>query len=375
MNSRFPFYLRVTIFFIGFIALISILYIARGIIIPIVFAVLVATLLQPVVKFFIRLRMKRLLAIILTMVLAFLLILGFLSILISQAVNFSDSLPVLVDKFTSMINEAITNISANLNMNPQKMHAWISKMQNELLNSSAAAIGQTLVILGNGLVILFLLPVYIFLILFYQPILIGFIFRFFGTENESKVGEIVGKIKVVIQNYLSGLVIEAVIVAILDITALMILGIEYALILGILGAFLNVIPYIGSVVAALLPMLVAFVTKSSPWYTVYVMIAYYFIQLVDNNFIVPYIVASKVKLNALFSIIIVLAGNALWGIPGMFLSIPILAIIKLICDHIESLKPWGYLLGDTMTPGIKRTGILKKVKLPEWRKSTGLPKK
>lgn len=375
MNSKFPFYLRVTVFLLGFIALIAILYIARGIIIPIVFAVLVATLLQPVVKFFIRLRMKRLLAIILTLVLAFLLILGFVTILISQAIHFSDSLPVLVDKFTSMINEAITNASGNLNINPQKMHAWISKMQNELLNSSAAAIGQTLMILGNGLVILFLIPVYIFLILFYQPLLIGFIFRFFGTENKNKVGEIVGKIKVVIQNYLSGLVMEAVIVAILDITALMILGIEYALILGILGAFLNVIPYIGSVVAALLPMLVAFVTKSSPWYVVYVMIAYYFIQLVDNNFIVPYIVASKVKLNALFSIIIVLVGNALWGIPGMFLSIPILAIIKLICDHIESLEPWGYLLGDTMPTGLKIKGILKKVKLLERDKSTGLPKK
>lgn len=375
MNSKFPFYLRVTVFLLGFIALIAILYIARGIIIPIVFAVLVATLLQPVVKFFIRLRMKRLLAIILTLVLAFLLILGFVTILISQAIHFSDSLPVLVDKFTSMINEAITNASGNLNINPQKMHAWISKMQNELLNSSAAAIGQTLMILGNGLVIFFLIPVYIFLILFYQPLLIGFIFRFFGTENKNKVGEIVGKIKVVIQNYLSGLVMEAVIVAILDITALMILGIEYALILGILGAFLNVIPYIGSVVAALLPMLVAFVTKSSPWYVVYVMIAYYFIQLVDNNFIVPYIVASKVKLNALFSIIIVLAGNALWGIPGMFLSIPILAIIKLICDHIESLEPWGYLLGDTMPTGLKIKGILKKVKLLERDKSTGLPKK
>lgn len=375
MNSKFPFYLRVTVFLLGFIALIAILYIARGIIIPIVFAVLVATLLQPVVKFFIRLRMKRLLAIILTLVLAFLLILGFVTILISQAIHFSDSLPVLVDKFTSMINEAITNASGNLNINPQKMHAWISKMQNELLNSSAAAIGQTLMILGNGLVIFFLIPVYIFLILFYQPLLIGFIFRFFGTENKNKVGEIVGKIKVVIQNYLSGLVMEAAIVAILDITALMILGIEYALILGILGAFLNVIPYIGSVVAALLPMLVAFVTKSSPWYVVYVMIAYYFIQLVDNNFIVPYIVASKVKLNALFSIIIVLVGNALWGIPGMFLSIPILAIIKLICDHIESLEPWGYLLGDTMPTGLKIKGILKKVKLLERDKSTGLPKK
>jgi predicted PurR-regulated permease PerM len=92
------------------------------------------------------------------------------------------------------------------------------------------------------------------------------------------------------------------------------------------------------------------------------MAAYYFIQLIDNNYIVPIIVASKVKINALFSIIVVIAGNALWGIPGMFLSIPLLAIIKLICDHIEPLKPWGFLLGDTMPPIIKIKPIFSKKK-------------
>jgi predicted PurR-regulated permease PerM len=88
-----------------------------------------------------------------------------------------------------------------------------------------------------------------------------------------------------------------------------------------------------------------------------VLIAYYIIQLIDNHYIIPKIVASKVKINALFAIIIVLAGNALWGIPGMFLSIPMLAIVKLIFDHIEPLKPWGFLLGDTMPS-------LLKIKLP-----------
>jgi predicted PurR-regulated permease PerM len=80
------------------------------------------------------------------------------------------------------------------------------------------------------------------------------------------------------------------------------------------------------------------------------------------NYIVPKIVASKVKINALFSIIAVLAGNALWGIPGMFLSIPLLAIVKLICDNIEPLKPWGFLLGDTMPSLLNIEPILKKVK-------------
>ena len=115
--------------------------------------------------------------------------------------------------------------------------------------------------------------------------------------------------------------------------------------------------------AVALPMMIAIATKSTAWYAVYVLIIYYFIQLVDNNYIVPKIVASKVKINALFSIIVVIAGNALWGIPGMFLSIPLLAIVKLIFDNIESLSPWGFLLGDTMPSLLKIKPIFhKKIK-------------
>jgi predicted PurR-regulated permease PerM len=359
---KLPFYAKITIFLVGLMALGSFLYIARGIIIPVVFATLMAILLNPVVLLLVRIRIKRIFAILITLFLAFLIILGFVILLINQANNFSESLPVLVEKFTLMIHQAIENASAYLDVNPEKMNAWISKTQGEILNSSTAAIGQTILVLGNGLIVLFLIPVYIFLILFYQPLLVEFVFRFFGSENREKVGEIVSKIKVVIQNYLSGLVIEAFIVAAMDITILLILGIEYALILGIIGALLNVIPYIGSIIAVVLPMMVAIVTKSSPWFSLYVLAAYWVIQMIDNNYIVPYIVASKVKLNALFSIMVVLAGNALWGVAGMFLSIPILAIVKLICDNIDSLKPWGFLLGDSIPPSLKISRIFKKVK-------------
>ncbi|HZY26284.1 MAG TPA: AI-2E family transporter, partial [Bacteroidales bacterium] len=124
----------------------------------------------------------------------------------------------------------------------------------------------------------------------------------------------------------------------------------------------NVIPYIGGIIAVALPMMVALVTKTSAWSAIYVLAAYYFIQMIDNHYIVPYIVASKIKINALFSVIIVLVGNAVWGIPGMFLSMPLLAIIKLICDHIEPLKPFGFLLGDTMPPIIKIKAIFKRKK-------------
>lgn len=359
-ESKLPFYVKVTIFLVGLFTLLAMLYIAKSIIMPIVFAVIIAIVLHPVVRFFVRIKINRVLAITITLLLTFLVIAAFGTLFISQASRFVESWPILIDRFTIIINQTISEGADYFDKDPQKIHDWVTKTKSEILNTSTAAIGQTLVILGNVLVILFLLPVYIFLILFYQPILLEFIHRLFGISNQSSVSEIVSQIKTVIQRYLTGLVIEVIIVAALDTIALLILGIEYALLIGIIGALLNVIPYIGGLVAVALPMMVAFVTKS-PIYVFYVLAAYYFIQLVDNNYIVPKIVASKVKINALFSIIVVIAGNALWGVPGMFIAIPVLAIVKLICDYIEPLKPWGFLFGDTMPPILEIKTILKKI--------------
>jgi predicted PurR-regulated permease PerM len=359
---KVPFFYKVTIFLVGLIAILAIMYLAKNIIIPIVFAVIIAIVLHPVINFMVRMKVNRVLAIILTMMLTFVVIAGFGTVLISQAGRFSESWPILVDKFTSLLNQNIADAAEYFNIDPQTIHDWITKTQGEIVNVSTAAIGQTIVVLGNGLVILLLIPFYIFMILFYQPLLIEFVRMVSGSKYQTHVREIVSQIKTVIQNYLVGLFIEAVLMTAMNTAALLILGIEYAFILGILAALLNVIPYIGGIIAVALPIMVALVTKPSPWYAFYILAAYYFIQLIDNHYIVPYIVASKIKINALFSVIVVLVGNALWGIPGMFLSMPLLAIIKLICDHIEPLKPWGYLLGDTMPPLIKIKSILKKIK-------------
>jgi predicted PurR-regulated permease PerM len=359
-DLKLPFYGKVTIFLVGLIALLAILYIAKSIIIPLVFAIIIAIVLHPVVNFLVRIKINRVLAIVLTMLLTFLVIAAFGAVLFSQASRFGESWPILVEKFTSLLNQNIADAADYFNKDPQKIHDWITKTQGEIINVSTAAIGQTIVLLGNGLVILLLIPFYIFMILFYQPIILEFIRRLSGSNYQSHVKELVSQIKTVIQRYLVGLIIEAILMAAMNTAALLILGIEYAFILGILAALLNVIPYIGGIIAVAMPMMVALVTKPSPWYVFYVLAAYYIIQLIDNHYIVPYIVASKIKINALFSVIVVLAGNALWGIPGMFLSMPLLAIIKLICDHIEPLKPWGFLLGDSMPSILKIKRIFKK---------------
>jgi predicted PurR-regulated permease PerM len=356
---KLPFYAKASILFIGLFALLTILYIAKGIVIPLVFAIIIAIVLHPLVNFFVGLKINRLVAIIITMLLTLLVIVAFVAFLFLQASHFSESWPVLVDKFTGMLNEIITEVSSYFNINTQNIREWFNNTIGELINSSSAAIGHALISVGNLVVILFLVPVYIFMLLFYHPILIAFIHRIFSTSNQSQVNEVVSKIKTVIQRYLIGLVIEAVIMATLNTTALLIIGIPYAFLLGIIGALLNAIPYIGGIIAVAIYMIVAFVTKS-PAYVIYVIVIYSFIQFIDNHYIVPKIVASKVKINALFAIVAVIAGNALWGVPGMFLSIPLLAIVKLIFDHIEPLKPCGFLLGDTMPPLLKIKTIFKK---------------
>jgi predicted PurR-regulated permease PerM len=359
---KLPLYAKMTTLFVGLIALTAILYVCKSILIPIVFALIIAIVLHPVVNFLVRIKINRVIAIILTMLLTVVVLFGIGSFLISQISRFADTWPALVEKFDGMTQELIAWVSSSFDINPQKINDWLAKTTREISGRGMAAIGQTLVIFGSVVVVLFLIPVYVFLILFYHPILIEFVNRIFGAHDPAQVTGIATQTKTVIQRYLIGLLIEAVIVAALDATALLLLGIEYAILLGIIAAVLNVIPYIGGLIAVALPMVVALATKDSAWYALYVMAAYYVIQLIDNNFIVPYIVASKVKINALFSIIVVFIGNALWGIPGMFLSIPILAIVKVFFDHIEHLKPWGFLLGDSMPSLLEIPPILKIIK-------------
>jgi len=358
---KFPFYAKASLIFIGIFVLISMLYIAQGIIVPLLFSIIAAIVLHPVVNFFVRKKINRVVAIIITLVLTIIIIAAFGAFLFSQVSRFIESLPQLIDKFIEILNKVIIWMSGYFDISTEKINSWISKTENELMNTSGSAIGNTIVSIGGLVVLLVLMPVYIFMLLFYHPLLLEFLHRLFGTSNRNEVSDIITQIRSLIQQYLIGLLIETAIIAVLYSIGLLIMGIQYAIIFGIIGALLNLIPYVGSWIAASLPMMIALVTKTSSWFALLVLALYVFIQFIDNNYIVPKIVASKVKINALISIIAVIAFGALWGIPGMLIAIPLTAIIKLIFDHIESLKPWGFLLGDTMPDiAIFKIKLLKK---------------
>lgn len=367
---QLPFYARITLILIGIIAFIAILYIAKQIILPLIFAILISILLHPLVIFFQRIKLNRVIAILISLLITLIIIGGFTTIMLTQVSRLSDSWPMLADKFAELLNETVIWISGYFEISTKEITAWIAETKAELMTKSGEAIGNTIISVGSTLVLIFILPVYIFLILYYHPILIEFFHKLFGADNRAEVSGVINQIKSLIQQYLVGLSIEVVIVAGLFSLGLFILGVEYALFLGVIGALLNLIPYLGSILGATLPMIMVIITKPSPWYALLVLALYIVVQFIDNNYIVPRVVASKVKISALVSITAVFSFGALWGIPGMFLAIPLTGIVKLIFDHIDSLRPWGFLLGDTMPTKEIIDPLLKKIKKLAGKKIT-----
>lgn len=363
MNTKLklPFYAKASLIIIGLFVLFFILSIAKGIIVPLIFSAMIAITMSPLVDLFVRKRMNRVLAITISLLLVSIFIILLIILLSSQINDFTNALPKLLDRFYVMLDDAVAWVSKYFNINSRKIDAYLAETQERIIDNSSTTISLTLNKILDVFLMVALIPVYVFMILFYKPLLLDFIRKLFGVENLGKVNEILGLTKSIIQRYLVALLLEAAIIAVLNSVGLLIIGLKYALVLGIIGALLNIIPYLGGLIAIILYLIIALVTKDSITYVFYVLGLYTAIQLIDNNLIVPKLVGSKVKINALVAIVAVIIGGALWGISGMFLSIPLVAIIKVIFDHIDGLKPWGFLLGDTMPQIINLKINLKKL--------------
>ncbi len=358
-SFKIPFYAKAALISIGIFAFGFIMHLGQHIIIPIVYATIVAVLLNPLVNYLTLKKINKVVSISIAVALAVFVVLGILYIVSSQVTMFSDTYPQLKEKFNTTSNEFVQWVSEKFNIRKSTINAWIKETQSEEM--SHFAIGEKLTAAGQIMITTMLLPVYLFMILYYKPLLLDFIRKLFRSEHHLTVVEVLVNTKKIVQSYLTGLFFEMMIIAVLNSTGLLLLGIDYAIILGITGAIVNIIPYIGGIIAIALPMLIAFVTKDSLSYSALVFVVYIFIQFIDNHYIIPKIVASRVQINALISVVVVLIGNALWGIPGMFLSIPLTAIVKVIFDHIEPLKPWGFLLGNIVPTASKFSFIKQKI--------------
>lgn len=344
-----PKYAKATLLLIGLYLLADVLVIMKPILLPILYATLISILISPAVHFMVRRKVHRTLSVAIVLLTFLLAMTGIIVLLSAQASRLRASWPQLFERIKELFNQVIIGASGYLNITEEEIMLWIENGKMELLSNSGGAIGVTLLTVGSLFVLSTLTFVYTFMILNYEPHLVSFIHRLFGILRNQKVTEMLDKIKTIIRRYVVGLFAEVAIVATLNSIGLLIIGLEYAILLGTMGAFLNIIPYFGGLLAVSIFMIIALVTKPAV-YVLYVLGMYLLIQFIDNNFLVPKIVGGNVKLNPFSSILVVILGAALWGIHGMFLSIPVAAIVKLIFDQVDSLKPWGFLMGDTTAP-------------------------
>jgi len=341
MQKKYPFFLRSTVTLFGIMLFVFMLFELRSILVPLAFALMIAILLNPFVNILLKKKINRIVAISISLLVAILFVAGVLYFISSQVVKFSNNMPLLEKKFSILFHNLQLWLQNNYSLSLEKQ----SQMLSEAATSLKPLIGQTLGTVLGTLSMVVLLPIYIFLMLFYKTLILNFLYEVFAEKNSTQVSNVLEQTKNAIQSYMVGLLLEAIIVASLNSAALLILGVQYAILLGVIGALLNVLPYIGGIIAIALPVLIATVTKDGYTTQLGIIIAYAIIQFIDNNILVPRIVSSQVKINALVSLVIVLLGGAVWGVAGMFLSVPFIAVLKIIFDRVEGLKPWGKLLG------------------------------
>jgi predicted PurR-regulated permease PerM len=269
-----------------------------------------------------------------------------LFLLINQLFNFFQEWPGLKLKISGALEEISTWLSGNFNIGREKQLQWLDKMINDSGANAMSLISKTLTASAVGAVYFILIPIYAVLILYYRHKWMEVLYRMFPHEGRERLREIV---KLSIQsyhNFIKGMIIVYFIVGILNSSGLFLLGIPHAFLFGFIASVLTFIPYVGIMVASLLPISMAWITYNSIWYPLGVIVIFAFVQYLEANLIFPLAVSSRLKINALVTIVSIFAGGIIWGVAGMILFIPFIGILKLVADRTPSLKTLSIILGE-----------------------------
>ncbi len=322
------------------------LNLARPVLMPIAFSGIIALLLYPLCRFFERNGFPRTISVLLSMFILLCIIVGLISLLSSQVYRFIEELPDLKERFADALNDFEWFLFKNYNIQvTTDPGSFFQGNANKFWDSGVVLLGGTISTLVTVFNFLGLLPFYVFLMLLYRSSFKQFLLNITAAEKHVIVMRILYQVQKVVQNYIIGLLTVMSIVAALTSISLFIIGIDYAIFFGCLAALLMVIPYLGLIIGALLPAIYALLIKDSPWYAVAIIASFAFIQFIEGNLITPKITGGRVNINPLAAIIALVAGGYLWGMGGLIISLPFVAILKVVLSNIPSLRHYGFLLG------------------------------
>jgi predicted PurR-regulated permease PerM len=340
-----PFYEKLSLVLVGLIALGYLVIEGKEILDPLMFGFLFAILLLPLSNFFERkLRLPRSMSSLLSILLLVGFIFGIGYLVGSQISNLASDWPQLKNQVSQSVSDLQDWVTSAFHINASKQMTYINNTTKKIIESGGDVLQTTFGAISSLMLFYVFIMIFTFFILFYRKLLFKFVLWVFDKDNEPIVYDIVENIQSILRQYILGLLLEMGIVATIACTLFWIIGIKYAVLLGLIVGLFNIIPYVGIFTALFLSSIITFATGTIKE-TLEVAIGVVVIHAVDSNLLLPTIVGSKVRLNALITFLGIVFGEMIWGLSGMFLSIPTIAILKIIFDRIESLKPWGFLLG------------------------------
>ncbi len=342
-----PFYFKLAMVLIAMLALLYITVVAKELLSPLLFGLLFSILLLPLTVYFEKkLKLSRSAASALSVLLLVLAIAAVLYLVGSQITRLGQDLPLLKQQVILSLHNFQEWISDTFHINIEKQMNYVQTATSKIKTATPSMIGSTVLSVSSILLFLVFAILDTFFMLLYRRRLLKFLVDVFKDENAETVYDIVATIQNILRKYVVGLFLEMSTVAIVCCGVFLLLGIKYAILLGLITALFNIVPYIGIFSALLLTVVITFATTAMAGKVLLVVITVVTMHLIDSNILLPVIVGSKVRINAFITLLGVVLGEMIWGISGMFLSIPVIAIAKIIFDRVETLKPWGVLLGD-----------------------------
>lgn len=332
---------------------------AKAFLFPLVLALLFAYLLYPVVNFLEKKGLPRALSIILSILTAIIIIGGIMLLFYTQSnMMFAD-----FDKLKAQAVNNIETLQYNLEdifgMKNDSMKSLLLERVNSFFSTEGSGLLKLFSATTGTIVKIFLLPVYVFLFLYFRTRLAVFILKVVKDSQRAVAINILRDIATVAERYMGGVTIVVLILCIINSTGLLLLGVDYAILLGIISAFFNFIPYFGTLMGGSVPFLFVLLTTDEPITNgIKVLILFILIQFTENNILTPNIVGGNVKINPFFVIVGLVAGATVWGIAGMVVVVPLLAMARITFINTVRLKPYGYLIGPTRP---KRSSIKERL--------------
>lgn len=345
-----PPYAKITCILLSLVIIVYGLDALESLLVPLVFAVLFAVLLFPLVQRLENWKVPRIAAIILCLLLALLVLTGLFYAISVQISSFIEVVPQFGKRGNEYIDSIQTFADERLNIDRQRQLAELRKYLNQALAEAGTILTSTLLATTNIITNLLLVLLFAFFLLLYRDFFRSFFYKALKHTRRSKIDNVLTSIYEVVKDYLAGLVLVILIIGTLMTIGLLILGVDYAVFFGFFGACLVLIPYFGLSLGSLIPAAYTLFTQDNPLKALGVIGVFLFVQALEGNFITPYIVGAKVSINPLAAIIVLILWENVWGLPGLVLALPMTAILKVIFDSVDSLKPYGFVIGEAEKP-------------------------